>query len=60
MEAYEIYAGTVKERLPRIYVAITGKGPEKQTYQRIIEERSPHWRQIMIQLLWLEVDDYPK
>ena len=39
---------------------ITGKGPEKERYEKIIKERRPGWKNISIQTLWLKAEDYPK
>lgn len=32
---------------------ITGKGPEKERYLKIIEERRPSWKKISVDAVWL-------
>jgi beta-1,4-mannosyltransferase len=43
----------------KIRTFITGKGPEKEHYIKIIEARRDKWKKISIHTLWLEADDYP-
>lgn len=45
---------------PKIILFITGKGPEKEKYEKIIENRRLGWKNISIRTLWLEAEDYPK
>ena len=46
---------------PKIQVVVTGKGPLKNHYLEIFEERNKNWEgYIDIKTVWLEVDDYPK
>jgi len=33
---------------PKIMLFITGKGPEKERYEKIIKERRPGWKNISI------------
>jgi len=44
--------------LPRLIVAITGKGPLKEFYKSVIAKRS--WRHIQVITPWLSAEDYPK
>ena len=47
---------------PRLQVIVTGKGPLKDHYLAIFNERNTHgWDGLInISTVWLEVDDYPK
>ena len=47
---------------PKIQVIVTGKGPLKDHYLRIFDQRNKEkWDgQINIRTVWLEIDDYPK
>ncbi len=46
---------------PKIQVIVTGKGPQKEHYEAIFEQRNAKWGQyINIKTAWLEIDDYPK
>ena len=49
-------------RFPKIQVVVTGKGPQKEHYLAIFDQRNrERWEgQISIRTVWLEVDDYPK
>ncbi|OSD05625.1 glycosyltransferase family 33 protein [Trametes coccinea BRFM310] len=56
-----------KERLPKILMAVTGKGPLRQRYMREVERLQMGsgqgdeggWRYVRCASLWLEADDYP-
>ncbi|KAJ2959078.1 hypothetical protein NUW54_g14498 [Trametes sanguinea] len=56
-----------KERLPKILMAVTGKGPLRQRYMREVEQLQmgngqgdeDGWRYVRCASLWLEADDYP-
>jgi len=43
---------------PKILAMITGKGPMKEYYQKLVSEIK--WRNIQIEMPWLESEDYPK
>jgi beta-1,4-mannosyltransferase len=43
---------------PKIFVVITGKGPEKEKYMEKIRNMS--WNYVLIITAWLEAEDYPK
>ncbi|ORX51786.1 hypothetical protein BCR36DRAFT_411757 [Piromyces finnis] len=44
--------------LPDLFVVITGKGPQKEMYEKEIE--SLHMKHVTIKTVWLEMEDYPK
>jgi len=48
---------TAKSKLPKLICAITGKGPQKEYYKKIIASKS--WKHVQIVTPWLEADDYP-
>ncbi|KAI8983197.1 mannosyltransferase [Trametes punicea] len=55
-----------KERLPKVLMVVTGKGPLRQRYMREVErlqtgeqEGEGPWRYVRCVSLWLEADDYP-
>lgn len=60
LNALEEYERTSTESSPYLHVLITGKGPEKEFYQKIIAAKSVVWKKFCVKTLWLEVDDYPK
>ena len=40
---------------------VTGKGPQKEYYERLFEEKNKEWKGVItVQTAWLEIDDYPK
>lgn len=43
--------------LPKLTCAITGKGPLKEYYAKMIKERS--WSHVTVVTPWLEAEDYP-
>ncbi|XP_074647235.1 chitobiosyldiphosphodolichol beta-mannosyltransferase-like [Tubulanus polymorphus] len=55
LEDYELKAK--KKKLPKVICAITGKGPKKAEYQKLIAEKS--WNVVSIITPWLEAEDYP-
>ncbi len=47
--------------IPKIFVLVTGKGPQKEMYQDIFTQKNKEWKGLIkIQTAWLEIDDYPK
>lgn len=44
---------------PHIQFIITGKGPLKDHYLEIFEERSQKWKHINIRTTFVSADDYP-
>ena len=44
--------------LPALICVITGKGPLKEHYCRLIEEKT--WKHVRIITPWLEPEDYPR
>lgn len=57
LEAYETACREGTSRLPDLVCVITGKGPEKAYYSRLIEEKK--WRYVTVVMPWLEAEDYP-
>lgn len=51
---------TVVGSYPHLHLIITGKGPEKERFLRIIDEKKSDWKHITIETKWLEANDYPK
>ncbi|CDW82399.1 UNKNOWN [Stylonychia lemnae] len=45
---------------PKIQLVVTGKGPQKDHYVQIFNEKNKTWKDFNIRTAWLEVDDYPK
>jgi len=45
-------------KLPDVLCVVTGKGPKKAYYKKIIETKN--WNHVEIVTPWLEADDYPK
>lgn len=41
-------------------MVVTGKGPQKEHYQQIFNNRNLSWKDVNIKTIWLEIDDYPK
>ncbi|CAL1291305.1 unnamed protein product [Larinioides sclopetarius] len=56
LEDYE-KAAKLKSDLPDLLVCITGKGPMKTYYEKIIEEKE--FTHVEIITLWLKFEDYP-
>ena len=46
------------ELYPKLIVFITGKGPQKEYYRRMIEKLK--LQEVEIHLPWLEAEDYPR
>jgi beta-1,4-mannosyltransferase len=44
----------------KILVLITGKGPLREHYERVISQLSPPLQHVCVQTLWLAASDYPK
>jgi len=45
-------------QLPELFVVITGKGPQKEMYEKEIQ--SLNMQHVTIKTEWLEMEDYPK
>ncbi|KAL4477428.1 hypothetical protein ABPG74_002578 [Tetrahymena malaccensis] len=62
MQAYETAEEVNKQnsQYPKLHLLITGKGPEKERYEQIIQDRKQSWKNIQIQTVWLKAEDYPK
>ncbi|KAK1216722.1 mannosyltransferase [Marasmius sp. AFHP31] len=48
------------EKLPKLLVVVTGKGPERERYMREVQELEKEWKWVRCISLWLEAEDYPK
>ncbi|KAK2832971.1 hypothetical protein Q5P01_016860 [Channa striata] len=59
LKALEDYQGFIKggASLPSLVCVITGKGPQKEHYRRLID--SLHLEHVKICTPWLEAEDYP-
>uniref|UniRef100_A0A672FJN2 Chitobiosyldiphosphodolichol beta-mannosyltransferase n=1 Tax=Salarias fasciatus TaxID=181472 RepID=A0A672FJN2_SALFA len=59
LKALEDYEGFIRAgaSLPSLVCVITGKGPQKEHYRRIID--SLHLEHVQICTPWLEAEDYP-
>uniref|UniRef100_A0A3Q3KKI5 Beta-1,4-mannosyltransferase n=1 Tax=Monopterus albus TaxID=43700 RepID=A0A3Q3KKI5_MONAL len=59
LKALEEYEGFIKEGalLPSLVCVITGKGPQKEHYKKLID--SLHLEHVKICTPWLEAEDYP-
>ena len=59
-EALSIYESRRSEvlSLPDLICVITGKGPLKEYYQKLIKDQN--WAHIKVIMPWLEPDDYPR
>lgn len=44
----------------RIQVIVTGRGPLRDFYDQIFQNRNTKWTKVNIRQAWLKVDDYPK
>lgn len=58
LDALELY-DQHPQATKTIRTFITGKGPEKEKYMKIVEEKKMSWKKISVTALWLEPDDYP-
>ncbi|KAH7908258.1 glycosyltransferase family 33 protein [Hygrophoropsis aurantiaca] len=45
--------------LPRIWMVITGKGPDKKKYMEEVDRLQQGWEWVRCTSLWLEAEDYP-
>ncbi|XP_028267577.1 chitobiosyldiphosphodolichol beta-mannosyltransferase [Parambassis ranga] len=59
LKALEEYEGFIRGggKLPSLICAITGKGPQKEHYRKLID--SLHLEHVKICTPWLEAEDYP-
>lgn len=62
LNALKDYETQTNDSFPFLHVLITGKGPEKEHYLKLIEEMEREGRstKFKVRTLWLEADDYPK
>ncbi|KAG7090742.1 hypothetical protein E1B28_009832 [Marasmius oreades] len=47
------------EKLPKLLVVVTGKGPERERYMSEVKELEKDWKWVRCISLWLEAEDYP-
>ncbi|KAL0576384.1 mannosyltransferase [Marasmius crinis-equi] len=47
------------EKLPKVLVVVTGKGPERERYMNEVKELEKEWQWVRCISLWLEAEDYP-
>jgi beta-1,4-mannosyltransferase len=64
LKIYEVRAGEINsegsgQKLPKILVAVTGKGPERERYMGEVSELQKGWKWVRCISLWLEASDYP-
>eukprot|EP00039_Didymoeca_costata_P006236 m.88560 g.88560 ORF g.88560 m.88560 type:complete len:452 (+) comp13173_c0_seq2:210-1565(+) len=45
------------ENMPRLFCAITGKGPMKEYYKGVLKEKK--LQNVKVAMLWLAIEDYP-
>jgi len=58
LQAYEDASSADPSRLPRLLCVITGKGPLKEHYCRLVSDQG--WSRVAVVTPWLEPDDYPR
>jgi len=58
LKYYDNYCNENRQQFPKIFVIITGKGPEKEMYLEKIGRIK--WTNVLILTAWLEAEDYPK
>lgn len=49
----------VEAGLPDLSVIITGKGPLRSSFERVLEGAARRWEKVGCRTIWLESDDYP-
>lgn len=59
LETYEKVSAK-NEKLPRILLAITGKGPLKEKFDIRVHELEKGWKNVRVRTVWLEAEEYPK
>uniref|UniRef100_A0A0W0F9V1 Chitobiosyldiphosphodolichol beta-mannosyltransferase n=1 Tax=Moniliophthora roreri TaxID=221103 RepID=A0A0W0F9V1_MONRR len=64
LKMYEVRANEIntrgsREKLPKILVAVTGRGPERERYMAEVNELQQKWQWIRCISLWLDAQDYP-
>ncbi|XP_050069912.1 chitobiosyldiphosphodolichol beta-mannosyltransferase [Anopheles maculipalpis] len=58
LDQYERDALEQPSHYPDIVCIITGKGPLKENYRKIVNSKS--WKKVKLEMPWLENEDYPK
>ena len=63
LKKYELRAREINskegDKLPKLLVAVTGKGPERDRYMGEVRELEKEWNWVRCISLWLEAEDYP-
>ncbi|KAH7921252.1 glycosyltransferase family 33 protein [Leucogyrophana mollusca] len=71
LEALKLYEARAREvnqprekrssddTLPRVWMVITGKGPDKEKYMAEVDRLQQSWEWVRCTSLWLEAEDYP-
>lgn len=52
-----LQAATTNNQLPKLLIAVTGKGPQKAFYEEQMQQL--HLQHVAFRTLWLEASDYP-
>ncbi|TIB07182.1 hypothetical protein E3P89_03955 [Wallemia ichthyophaga] len=61
LETYEkAKASSGNSQLPNILLAITGRGPLKQEFEKRVHHLEKTWKCVRVCTVWLEPHDYPK
>ncbi|KAJ3709871.1 glycosyl transferases group 1-domain-containing protein, partial [Lentinula guzmanii] len=58
--ARELSEANNGKKLPKILMAVTGKGPQRDEYMKEINRLQAKWHWVRCISLWLEAEDYPK
>ncbi|KAF2402624.1 hypothetical protein EJ06DRAFT_536970 [Trichodelitschia bisporula] len=61
LEALVVHSARVRGYVmgaPRLLVIITGKGPQKQYYEKVIKDLEPQLEHVHIETAWLSMEDY--
>ncbi|XP_040157148.1 chitobiosyldiphosphodolichol beta-mannosyltransferase [Anopheles arabiensis] len=58
LDQYEREALAMPAHYPNLVCIITGKGPLKEKYRKIVDSKS--WKMVKLEMPWLGNEDYPK
>uniref|UniRef100_A0A182NSN7 SET domain-containing protein n=1 Tax=Anopheles dirus TaxID=7168 RepID=A0A182NSN7_9DIPT len=58
LDQYEREANSQPSHYPDLVCIITGKGPLKEKYRKIVGSKP--WKRVTVEMPWLENEDYPK
>lgn len=48
------------DKLPKIFMIITGKGAGRATFEAEVKEYEKAWKYVRVRTAWLAMEDYPK